>query len=192
MSKDNYVPQITPYLKNFINRWEEIKEKAETQQDRRKDDADNKRRPSKQYQVGDLVLLASHHRSNASQGKTRKFMPKRDGPYVISKVFSPTTFCVSDRDTKAIVGKFHTHDLTPFVSAPGDTVRPVQPHRPRGRPKTDRNRDTVAKPPTGRVGGLEGEYVAPSDGSARDCTSDGYVARSRRARTVRVPARFSQ
>jgi hypothetical protein len=48
--------------------------------------------PVKQLQVGDLVLIKSHLLSNAEKQLTVKLAPRRDGPYQIQKVVSPTTY----------------------------------------------------------------------------------------------------
>lgn len=84
LNKENFVPQITPYLKKFLDSLVTIRDKVEKEQDRRKDYAD-KSRKSEDYNVGDQVLVKSHVLSNATKGLTAKFVPKRDGPYRVVK-----------------------------------------------------------------------------------------------------------
>ncbi|GFV33851.1 uncharacterized protein TNCV_1820381 [Trichonephila clavipes] len=83
IQKDNFVPEITPYLKKFATFSTQIREVVEEQQDSRKFYADKKRRAAPTYQPGEHVFVASHPLSNAVQGKSAKLMPRRDGPYVI-------------------------------------------------------------------------------------------------------------
>lgn len=73
---ENFVPRITPYLHRLQN--------CLVEQDRRKEHADRHRK-SGTFQVGDRVLLKSHVLSNSSKARTSKFVPIRDGPYLITK-----------------------------------------------------------------------------------------------------------
>ncbi|GFW87665.1 gag-Pol polyprotein [Trichonephila clavipes] len=57
---DNFVAEITPYLKRFASITEDIRERIET--------------------------------NSAKNKKTSKFMPKRDGPYLILTQKSPTSY----------------------------------------------------------------------------------------------------
>ncbi|GBO28846.1 hypothetical protein AVEN_195231-1 [Araneus ventricosus] len=81
--KDSFVPEITPYLKRFSKFMAEAKEVAEIQHDLRKECGDRKRRRAPNYFPGDPVFVTTHHLSNAAKRRTTKFMPKRDGPYII-------------------------------------------------------------------------------------------------------------
>ncbi|XP_073966120.1 uncharacterized protein [Choristoneura fumiferana] len=130
---ENFVPQITPYLLKLSDDLVDARERITQQQDRRKAYADQKRRPHDEYNVGDKVLLKSHVLSNSSKGITSKFAPRRDGPYTISKVVSPTTYVLSnDNET---IGKYHAVDLTRYHQRSGDEpAGPVMPQRKRGRP----------------------------------------------------------
>jgi hypothetical protein len=190
LNKENYLPQFTPYLRNFIDKMVVIRDRVEGAQDRYKDITDRKFRTAPQYKVGDLVLVNCTALSNAHKGTTKKFMPKRDGPYCISEQVSPTTFQVSHVDNGTSVGKFHTSYLTPFVAREGQTPLPVQPRRPRGRPPKVQNVNIAdAKPHTGRSCSLEGEDVArevatttaPPNGDVENCTAPRPRPRPRRA-----------
>ncbi|GFY20530.1 retrovirus-related Pol polyprotein from transposon 412 [Trichonephila clavipes] len=79
---DNFVPEITPYLKKFAKFSTQIREVIEEQEYSRKIYADKKRNAVSTYQPGEHVFVASHPLSIAAQG-IRKLMPRRDGPYVI-------------------------------------------------------------------------------------------------------------
>ncbi|GFW78478.1 gag-Pol polyprotein [Trichonephila clavipes] len=80
---DNFVAEITPYLKRFSTITEDIRERIETKQDQRKKQYDKNRRPV-YYSPGDKVWVTYIPLSSAKNKKTSKFMPKRDGPYLIS------------------------------------------------------------------------------------------------------------
>ncbi|GFX63849.1 hypothetical protein TNCV_4401431 [Trichonephila clavipes] len=60
IQNDNFVPEITPYLKKFTKFSTQIRELVEEQQDSRKFYADKKRKSAPTYQPGDHVFVASH------------------------------------------------------------------------------------------------------------------------------------
>ncbi|GFU76711.1 transposon Tf2-8 polyprotein [Trichonephila clavipes] len=72
IQNDNFVPEITPYLKKFAKFSTQIREVVEEQQDSRKFYADKKRKAAPTYQAGEHVFVASHPLSNAAQGKKLK------------------------------------------------------------------------------------------------------------------------
>ncbi|GFT20542.1 uncharacterized protein TNCV_2183791 [Trichonephila clavipes] len=79
-ANDNFVPEITPYLKKFAKFSTQIREAVEEQQDSRKFYADKKRKAAPTYQPEQHVFVASHPLSNAAQGgRSAKLMPRRDG-----------------------------------------------------------------------------------------------------------------
>ncbi|CAG4960954.1 unnamed protein product [Colias eurytheme] len=140
LDKDNFVPQITPYLRRFLSSLSAIRERVEKQQDKAKEYADQSRRRV-EYKVGDKVLLKSHLLSKGSKALTAKFMPRRDGPYVITKKISPTTYNIARMELPhEIIGKYHVQDLTPFISNDDTPPDPVNPVKKRGRPKKQGNR----------------------------------------------------
>ncbi|XP_063373838.1 uncharacterized protein LOC134661628 [Cydia amplana] len=95
--------------------------------------ADQKRRPHESYNIGDKVLLKTHVLSNQTKGITSKFAPRRDGPYTISKIVSPTTYMLTNNGET--VGKYHVSDLTTYHQKSGDEpAEPIMPQRKRGRP----------------------------------------------------------
>ncbi|GFX88495.1 hypothetical protein TNCV_2279631 [Trichonephila clavipes] len=95
---DNFVPEFTLYLKRFEGYMSQIKENIEMSQDRQKTYADKSRRPSPNYKVNDLVWVKLHPLSKASQNRSAKLMPRRDGPYIVLSQRSPTTFVVASCD----------------------------------------------------------------------------------------------
>ncbi|GFV34247.1 uncharacterized protein TNCV_991681 [Trichonephila clavipes] len=68
IQNDNFVPEITSYLKKFAKFSTQIREVVEEQQDSRKFYADKKRKAAPTYQPGEHVFVASHPLSNAAQG----------------------------------------------------------------------------------------------------------------------------
>lgn len=143
LDKDNFVPQITPYLRKFVNSFSAVRERVETLQDKAKGYADRSRRPIETFNEGDMVLIKSHVLSKSAKGLTSKFVPKRDGPYRIVKKVSPTTYHVAHVDKPdEVLGKYHVNDLTLYRENQSDALpRPVMPKKKRGRPpnnvKTD-------------------------------------------------------
>ncbi|GFY15794.1 gag-Pol polyprotein [Trichonephila clavipes] len=95
-------------------------------QDRQKTYADKSRRPSPNYKVNDLVWVKLHPLSKASQNRSVKLMPRRNGPYIVLSQRSSTIFVV------ASCGVYHTSALTPFLNGTG-TLSPVVPLKKRGR-----------------------------------------------------------
>ncbi|GFS62464.1 retrovirus-related Pol polyprotein from transposon 412 [Trichonephila clavipes] len=61
----------------------QIKENIEMGKDRQKTYADKSLRPSPNYKAKDLVWVKLHPLSKASQNRSAKLMPRRDGPYIV-------------------------------------------------------------------------------------------------------------
>ncbi|GFV23409.1 retrovirus-related Pol polyprotein from transposon 412 [Trichonephila clavipes] len=132
IQNDNFVPEITPYLKKFAKFSIQIREVVKEQQDSRKFYADKKRKAAPSYQPGEHVFVASHPLSNAAQGRSAKLMPRRDGPYVILTQRSPSSYEIASLDNLGVLlGVYHTSALTPCNN---DKVKPLIPLRKRGRP----------------------------------------------------------
>ncbi|GFW83127.1 transposon Tf2-8 polyprotein [Trichonephila clavipes] len=91
IQNDNFVLEITPYLKKFAQFSTQIREVVEEQQDSRKFYAAKKRKTAPTYQTGKHVVVASHPLSNVAQGRSAKLMPRSDGPYVILTQRSPSS-----------------------------------------------------------------------------------------------------
>ncbi|GFV48430.1 retrovirus-related Pol polyprotein from transposon 412 [Trichonephila clavipes] len=135
IQNDNFVLEITPYLKKFAKFSTQIREVVEEQQDSRKFYADKKRKTAPTYQPGEHVFVASHPLSNAPQGRSAKLMPRRDGPYVILTERLqrlPSSYEIASLDNPGEpLGVYHASALTPFNN---DKVKPLIPLRKRGRP----------------------------------------------------------
>ncbi|GFW99515.1 uncharacterized protein TNCV_3417481 [Trichonephila clavipes] len=132
IQNDNFVPEITPYLKKFAKCSTQIREVVEEQQDSRKTYADKKRKAAPSYQPGEHVFVASNPLSNAAQGRSAKLMPRRDGPYVILTQRSPSSYEIASLDNPGEpLGVYHTSALTPCNN---NKVKPLIPLRKRGRP----------------------------------------------------------
>lgn len=133
---ENYVPQITPYLLKLADTLASSKEVIEKQQDVQKAVKDLRRQPD-ELEVGDLVLMKTHVLSSTSKGVTSKLAPKRDGPYVVCKKASPTTYCVAyPEKPQDVIGKYHLSDLRRYHGREGECLEaPVAPSRRRGRPR---------------------------------------------------------
>lgn len=137
IENDNFVPQITPYLRLLSKTLSEARENHEVQQDVRKFYADSKRRDVN-FHVSDLVMVNSHVLSSTKAGITSKFTPRRDGPYKISRIVSPTSYeIVSVQNPSVPLGVYHVSALTKYVAGPSEITSPVPVHpiRRRGRPK---------------------------------------------------------
>ncbi|GFX73378.1 hypothetical protein TNCV_1469981 [Trichonephila clavipes] len=132
IQNDNFVPEITPYLKKFTKFSTQIREVVEEQQDSRKFYADKKRKTAPTYQPGEHVFVASHPLSNAAQGRSAKLMPHRDGPYVILTQRSPSSYEIASLDNPGEpLGVYHTSALTPCNN---EKVKPLVPLRKRDCP----------------------------------------------------------
>lgn len=77
VNNENFLPQITSYLKRFTTTLAKVKEHFEQQQDARKVTAEVGRRGDVRFAVGDKVLIESHVLSNASKRFSRKLAPRR-------------------------------------------------------------------------------------------------------------------
>ncbi|GFT02238.1 integrase catalytic domain-containing protein [Trichonephila clavipes] len=82
-NNENFVPEITPYLKRLARISSEVRERIEEKQDQQKTFYDKRHRPGPLYHPCDKVWVTLHPLSNAAHKMTAKFMPKRDGPYII-------------------------------------------------------------------------------------------------------------
>jgi hypothetical protein len=131
VENDNFVPEITQYLKRFANIMNDIRDRIEVQQDQRKRQYDKKRRQCF-FAPGDKVWVTLHPLSSAKNKKTSKFMPRRDGPYLILTQKSPTSYVISTMDKPSeAFATYHTSALQPFNET---ETSPVVPLRRRGRP----------------------------------------------------------
>ncbi|GBM89956.1 Transposon Tf2-6 polyprotein [Araneus ventricosus] len=135
IDNDNFVDEITPYLKRFSRLTAEIKDHFEQKQDERKMYYDRRRRQAF-YKPGDQVWVTLHPISKSQNKKSRKFMPKREGPYLVITNRSPTTYDIADpAKPDEVLGTYHSSALRAYelpVSRDSGTIVPL---RRRGRPK---------------------------------------------------------
>ncbi|KAJ8970505.1 hypothetical protein NQ317_009523 [Molorchus minor] len=88
----NFVPQITVFLDRLSETLRIAGETQKRSQDSSKKYANEKRRNVSPFKVGDRVMVDTHTLSRASHSFTSKFAPKRDGPHIIHRVITPTSF----------------------------------------------------------------------------------------------------
>jgi len=101
-------------------------------QEKSKRYGDLKRKRHVKLKVGDSVLVKSHVLSSSGKHVTSKFTPRRDGPYYVKRIVSPTTYELVN-DLNVVVGRYHVKDITRFFGE--STEKPVIPLRRRGRPR---------------------------------------------------------
>ncbi|GFX18729.1 transposon Tf2-11 polyprotein [Trichonephila clavipes] len=133
IDNDNFVPEITPYLKRFANSILDVKDRVEQKQDCQKENFDRRRR-RKYYKPGDNVWVTIHPISR--NNRSRKFMPKRECLYLILTLRLPVTYEIADPANP-------DQTLGTYVSAIKDYEEPeterntgcVAPLKQRGRSK---------------------------------------------------------
>lgn len=143
IEQDNFIPQITPYLLTLPQVMRNVRDNHEKAQDKAKLNTDEHRRQLT-FDLGEKVLVETHILSNAKKSITSKFAPRRDGPYVISKIVSPTTYEVSDSSGETL-GKYHVSALQKYrPSETHEDSEPLRPIRKRGRPRRENREEEEA------------------------------------------------
>lgn len=132
VESENVVTSLTPYLRRISRVLFDAREVHEKVQATQKRYADEGRRPAPDYSPGDLVLLKTQGSNDTISGQTPKFIPRRDGPYRVREIVSPTTYILERTSNDEMLGRYHVSLLTPFV---GEVQPPVNEKRKRGRPK---------------------------------------------------------
>ncbi|GFT77328.1 transposon Tf2-9 polyprotein [Trichonephila clavipes] len=134
IDNDNFIPEITPYLKRFANSILDVKDRVEQKQDCQKENFDRRRR-RKYDKPGDKVWVTIHPISR--NNRSRKFMPKREGPYLILTLRSPVTYKIADpTNPDQALETYHVPALKDYQEP--ETERNtgfVAPLKKRGRPK---------------------------------------------------------
>ncbi|GBM08851.1 hypothetical protein AVEN_57406-1 [Araneus ventricosus] len=129
IDNDNFVGEITPYLKRFARLTAEIKDHVEQKQDKRKTHYGLRRRQAF-YKPGDQVWVTLHPISKSQNKKSRKFMPKREGPYLVITNPAPTTYDIADTaKLDEVLGTYHSLALRDYglpVSRESGTVAPLR------------------------------------------------------------------
>lgn len=116
MDNETVPTTLTPYLRSLSTRLLEARDIHEKTQARSKQYADENRRPAPNYDVGDHVLLKTQGLNDVDRGQTAKFIPRRDGPYKVTKIVSPISFDLENPATGKTIGKYHVSHITPYVS----------------------------------------------------------------------------
>lgn len=137
VESENLFPQITPYLRSLANTLKLAREAEQQMQDRNKKYCDQRRRTQPDLKVCSKVLVTTHVLSNATKGITSKFVPKRDGPYIITNKKGSSSFEIAKGNEPNVpLGTYHVSALTPYRGLQHDDPPiPVNPLRRRGRPK---------------------------------------------------------
>ncbi|KAL1489748.1 hypothetical protein ABEB36_013683 [Hypothenemus hampei] len=138
ITTDTLVTQLTSYLHSLCLTLQEVRDTYEKTQDQKKKYADQARRAC-EFRAGDKVLIDFHMLSNSGKQFTSKFSPKRDGPYVIQKMVTPTTCLISSlEDLEKTMGKYHVSALTPYCGDSHEYPPPIHPLKRRGRPPKEK------------------------------------------------------
>ncbi|KAK4880511.1 hypothetical protein RN001_008657 [Aquatica leii] len=106
----------------------------ELKQDAGKKHAEKARREVTPYNAGDSILVYVHQLSNSTKQFTFKLALRRNGPYLITKRNSFTSYQVAHiYEPDELLGNYHVSALKPHIK--GTTKTPICPIRPRGKPK---------------------------------------------------------
>ncbi|GFU51111.1 integrase catalytic domain-containing protein [Trichonephila clavipes] len=98
IQNDNFVPEITPYLKKFAKFSTQIREVVEEQQDSRKFYADKKEKSCSNISTWRTYLCSITSAEQRCAGRSAKLMPRRDGPCVILTQRSPSSYEIASLD----------------------------------------------------------------------------------------------
>lgn len=115
---ENFVPTITPKLLQISETLKDVKETKLIVHNRNAKYLDGKRREDPGYQPGSAVWITSHKKSSAPDNITKKFLPRKEGPYIILQKIGSATYEVGLlNDPETIIGKYHTSSITPFTGS---------------------------------------------------------------------------
>jgi len=78
----------------------------------------NKNKRVFSYNVGDLVLLRTHFKSDKEKRFTKKFAFKWEGPFRINRVFSNLVYGLCDFESGEFAGKHSVKDIKPYFTRP--------------------------------------------------------------------------
>lgn len=135
LQNENFHSEIVPRLTRLIEIMKDVQETTDAMQNKNKQYVDKKRSCQPTYKIGDQVLVTTHILSKASKNITAKFVPKRDGPYVIIKKVGSSSYQIAHADNvETPLGTYHASSLKPYRATKQD-IQPVCPLRRRGRPR---------------------------------------------------------
>lgn len=136
VNTENFVPEITPYLRKLSKDLAIAKANVEMMQDNNRMRGNQKRRSHPGYNIGDLVLVETHPISNQDKQFSAKLAPRRDGPYVIIKKHGCSIYEIaSTQEPNKSLGRYHTSAIVKFGARANESPDPVVPIRKRGRPR---------------------------------------------------------
>lgn len=136
VQSENFIPEITPYLRQLSIDLTSAKLNVETTQDNNRKRANQKRRPDPGYNIGDMILVETHPISRQDKQFSAKLAPRRDGPYVIIKKHGSSIYEVANMDSpEKSIGRYHTSAMVKFENRENEIPAPIIPIRRRGRPK---------------------------------------------------------
>ncbi|GFW78890.1 retrovirus-related Pol polyprotein from transposon 17.6 [Trichonephila clavipes] len=141
--------------------------------------------PGKANVVADMLSrpVTLHPISSAKNKKTFKFMPKRDGPYLILTQKSPTSYVIASlANPSEPIATYHTSALTPVKDI---NTSPVAPLRKRGRPRkgTSTSQNKHVPSPSTATTAVSNRTIHPS---TRATTAKANYVSSPRRRRLRV------
>ncbi len=93
-------------------------EKAQSQQKLNYD----RRHKNVTFQVGELVCLRTHHKSNKSRKIMKKLSHRWTGPYVVTKIISPLTYEIAEKESDKVVGTHNIKNLKKYFDRPEPLV----------------------------------------------------------------------
>jgi transposase InsO family protein len=91
-----------------------VREKLRSKAEKRKVKFDNKIRPVS-FEIGDKVLIKTHHLSNKLNKKIKKFFLLFAGPYEIIEIKMDNAYVVKNTATDEIVGTYNVTQLKKFI-----------------------------------------------------------------------------
>lgn len=144
IQEENFLPEVTAKLATLAlaDTLRVAQLTQEDRQDRRKRYADQRRRESPDYQLGDLVWVTTHTLSRRHQHYSSKLAPRRDGPYAVKRRVGASSYELQTRDvTPVVIGVYHTSALHPYTGNRDQVPAPVVPIRRRGRPRKRRKEE---------------------------------------------------
>lgn len=92
---DNFVPEITPWVKKFAKFTKKVRDQIEERQNRHKHFADRNFSNPPLLKQGNRVWVTVHSVSNSNKICTSTFMPRCDGPYTILTQRSAVSYTVA-------------------------------------------------------------------------------------------------
>lgn len=90
-----------------------VREKIRSKAEKRKQKFDSKIRPIK-FEIGDKVLVKTHHLSNKFNKKIKKYFLLFTGPYIVNEIKMENAYRLREIDSDRIVGTYNVTQLKKF------------------------------------------------------------------------------